>query len=130
MKAMRVSEANFKNNIPVDFSGNKKLMVFVNLLSLVLFFIFYYVFNLAAGLFSLNHVNNISYFFNSFKELSSVYAIIFVIAFFIILFLHELIHGIFFYFFTKEKPVFGYKVIYAYAGAPDWYVKKKYWENG
>jgi hypothetical protein len=37
---------------------------------------------------------------------------------------HELIHGVFFYLFTKSKPVFGFKSFMAYAGAPDWYIRK------
>jgi len=39
-------------------------------------------------------------------------------------FLHEGIHGLFFWIFTKEKPKFGFKLIYAYAGAPGWHITK------
>lgn len=38
--------------------------------------------------------------------------------------LHELIHGVFFWMFTGARPVFGYKGLYAYAGAPDWYLPR------
>lgn len=37
---------------------------------------------------------------------------------------HEAIHGVFFWLFTKEKPVFGASLLYAYAGAPDWYIRR------
>lgn len=43
---------------------------------------------------------------------------------FITIILHELVHGFFFWFFTQEKPLFGFKLNYAYAAAPDWYFPK------
>jgi hypothetical protein len=43
---------------------------------------------------------------------------------FITLIVHELVHGLFFWLFTKEKPVFGLGPGYAYAAAPDWFFPK------
>ena len=43
---------------------------------------------------------------------------------FLMVFLHEGIHGLFFWIFTKEKPKFGFKLVYAFAGAPGWYIAK------
>lgn len=37
---------------------------------------------------------------------------------------HEAIHGIFFWIFTRSRPVFGVKLLFAYAGAPDWYIPR------
>ncbi len=37
---------------------------------------------------------------------------------------HEAIHGIFFWLFTRERPVFGFKGWYAYAAAPGWYIPR------
>jgi uncharacterized membrane protein len=36
--------------------------------------------------------------------------------------IHELIHGFFFWVFTRSRPVFAVRLLYAYAGAPDWYI--------
>lgn len=36
--------------------------------------------------------------------------------------LHEIVHGLFFWLFTGSRPVFALKIVYAYAGAPDWYL--------
>jgi hypothetical protein len=45
--------------------------------------------------------------------------------------LHELVHGLFFWFFTREKPKFGFKWSYAYATAPGWHFDKSiYWLIG
>jgi hypothetical protein len=37
---------------------------------------------------------------------------------------HELVHGLFFWVFIRERPVFGAKSLYFYAGAPDWYLPR------
>lgn len=44
------------------------------------------------------------------------------------MFVHEIIHGIFFWIFTRSKPVYALTLTYAYAAAPDWYIpNRKYW---
>ena len=40
----------------------------------------------------------------------------------VLLTIHELIHGVFFWVFTRSRPVFAIRLFYAYAGAPDWYI--------
>ncbi len=47
-----------------------------------------------------------------------------VIALVLMLVLHELTHGLFFWVFTRQRPVFGFKLMYAYAAAPDWYLAR------
>jgi predicted metal-dependent HD superfamily phosphohydrolase len=43
---------------------------------------------------------------------------------FVVLILHELLHGLFFWIYTGERPGFGFRVVYAYASAPDWYIPR------
>ncbi len=38
--------------------------------------------------------------------------------------LHEAIHGVFFWLFTRERPTFGFKGVYAYAASPAWYMPR------
>lgn len=38
---------------------------------------------------------------------------------------HEAIHGLFFWLFTRERPRFGFKGLYAYAAAPEWYLPRQ-----
>ncbi|MBN2147833.1 MAG: DUF3267 domain-containing protein [Anaerolineales bacterium] len=38
--------------------------------------------------------------------------------------LHEAIHGLFFWIYTKSRPIFAFKGAYAYAAAPDWYLPR------
>lgn len=37
---------------------------------------------------------------------------------------HEAIHGLFFWLFTRSRPRFAFKLAYAYAAAPDWYIPR------
>ena len=41
------------------------------------------------------------------------------------LIIHELIHGFFFWVFSRSRPVFALRPLYAYAGAPGWYFPKR-----
>ena len=39
--------------------------------------------------------------------------------------LHELIHGACFWIFSRARPIFGFRVWYAYAAAPGWYFPRR-----
>ena len=41
------------------------------------------------------------------------------------LLLHEGIHGLFLWIFSRSRPVFGLRPLYAYAGAPNWFFPKE-----
>ena len=41
---------------------------------------------------------------------------------FLVIIVHELIHGLFYWFFTRSKPAFGFHLFYAFASAPEWYL--------
>ena len=50
---------------------------------------------------------------------------------FITIILHELVHGVLFWVYTRERPQFGFKWVYAYATAPGWYFNTSiYWQIG
>lgn len=38
--------------------------------------------------------------------------------------LHEATHGVFFWWFTRTKPIFAFRWTHAYAAAPDWYLPR------
>jgi len=50
--------------------------------------------------------------------------VILVVAFIAVLVLHEMVHGLFFWLFTRSRPRFGFKGVYAYAAAPGWYIPR------
>mgnify|MGYP003875609415 CR=1 FL=1 len=56
---------------------------------------------------------------------AGVFVLLIVLIFSILmLILHEGIHGLFFWIFTRSKPVFALKSLYAYAAAPEWYLPR------
>jgi len=38
--------------------------------------------------------------------------------------LHEFVHGVFFWIITRQLPKFGFRGAYAFAAAPDWYIRR------
>ncbi len=50
------------------------------------------------------------------------------IAYVLVLLLHEGFHGIFFWAFTGKAPEFAFKLSYAFAAAPTWFIpRRQYW---
>ncbi len=45
----------------------------------------------------------------------------------LMLLVHELIHGLFFWVFTRSRPVFALRPLYAYAAAPEWFIPARYY---
>ena len=43
----------------------------------------------------------------------------------IITILHELVHGGFFWIVTRQPPKFGFQGAYAFAAAPEWYIRRE-----
>jgi hypothetical protein len=41
-----------------------------------------------------------------------------------VIILHEATHGLFFWMLTGDKPLFGFKGVYAYAAAPRWFIPR------
>lgn len=54
--------------------------------------------------------------------LPGLVALIVVIA--VVVVLHEAVHGIVFWMFTRERPRFGFRGFYAFAGAPEWHLPR------
>jgi hypothetical protein len=55
-------------------------------------------------------------------SLANIFSIILVVLTAILI--HELIHGVFFWIYTGERPQFAFKILYAFAAAPEWYIPK------
>ncbi len=41
--------------------------------------------------------------------------------------IHEVIHGIFFLAFTGSPPKFGFRYLFAYTAAPEWFIPRRYY---
>ena len=101
----------------IDLSKNPRLLLWLNLIGLVLFFLFGWFFlRLAAILRPDSH--NLSGSLNLWLVIGILVATI------LTFLLHELVHGLFFWIFTRSRPKFGFKGAYAFAAAPGWYLRQ------
>lgn len=104
----------------IDLSKDRRLLILVNLLALLLLFVFGGVFLWLARILR--------------PELAAVELIpqgsggliLFLLEVlavsFVMVVAHEGIHGLFFWRITRHKPHYGFRGAYAYAAAPGWYI--------
>ena len=99
---------------------NRKLMIGMNVVGVLLLFIFGWLFMGVAA------ILNPDFFWLELQILVralSVPAFLLTILFVIVL--HELCHALFFWLFSGELPKIGFNLLYAYAAAPDWYFTRR-----
>ena len=108
----------YQQSRTLDLASRPGLMILLNLLGLLLFFAFGLAFLLLAGAI----YPGVKFGISSFSAVSGILA--FLLGFAGVLVLHELVHGLFFVIFTRSRPHFGLKQMYAYACAPDWYIPR------
>jgi hypothetical protein len=106
----------------LDLAQDRTTAVVLNLISLPLFAVAGWLFILVASvlrpdIISLDFIRKLSM-----RPLVLYLGFFGVIA--CIMVLHEAIHGLFFWVFTRSRPVFGIKLLFAYAGAPEWYIPR------
>ncbi len=124
MIAIEKTRARFNSSTTIDLANDKKLFLIINILAVVLVAVFYFVFYfLGRGIIE-ESSSSIFYYATEFDKLPVLYNLLFFASLIFTIVFHETIHGLFFYIFTGAKPVFGFKKMMAYAGAPDWYIRK------
>jgi hypothetical protein len=118
MEATKSLPENYRPYKTLDLSTNKTAMIFLNIAGAGLFFLFGWIFlRLAIVLHPSGFSGNI--FPGTLAVILEILA-----AYVVVITIHELVHGMFFWLITHERPKFGFKVIYAYAAAPDWYLPR------
>lgn len=105
----------------ITFAHNPKLALGLNLVGLALFFLF--------GLAFLTIAVHLSPSFKGSGGTLSGWGLLLLFGISIgsvllTMIVHEFIHGFFFWIFTKKRPFYGFKGIYAYAAAPDFYIPR------
>jgi hypothetical protein len=128
MQAVKTLPLNYKPRGTLDFVENKAAMVVVNVIGLVLMGLFIW---LAVWLFGLVFpgADVIWSLWSVAGGMTGLGGRVLVIAVALAVTLgvgvvHELVHGLFFWIFTRERPAFGAKSLYFYAGAPGWYLPR------
>lgn len=106
----------------LDLAKNQKAAVVLNLAAFPMFIVFGWIFlNVASSL--RPEILGRLYFAQTTPH-PYIFFIIFSVVIIGIMFIHEVIHGAFFWIFTRSKPIFGLKLLFAYAGAPEWYIPR------
>jgi hypothetical protein len=119
LKATQILPSDYRKSGKFDLK-NMKQLIFMNLLGLILLVFSIWFFSMLTIHIRAEAVNLFSFKFSSISSiLISFGRLIFTIVF--ILLLHEGIHAFFFWIFSKQKPVVGFKGAYAYASMPGWY---------
>ena len=102
----------------INLKKNKRLTILLNIAAFFVFIISFFVLSIFGGMFR-SDTKNIS---GSITVGSMLILLGLVV---VILITHELIHGFFFWVFTRSRPVFALHLLYAYAGAPTWYIPSR-----
>lgn len=121
MQATKTLPANYREHRVIDLSNNPRALLILNLLSIPLLALAgWLLFWLASWLRPALEWRGV---FSGGALLAAFLLVVILIAF--VLVLHEAIHGLFFFLFTRERPVFALKALYAYAAAPAWYIPRR-----
>ena len=106
----------------LDLANDQKAAVILNIAAFPLFAAFGWVFlTLASGLRSQIATR---VYLGSITPNPFLFLLLFIAFIVVLMVIHEAIHGIFFWIFTRSRPVFGLKLLFAYAGAPEWYIPR------
>lgn len=123
MQPSKTLPDDYKATDNLDLSQNRKLAIGLNVLGLILFFLFALLFTIFAAVSRYNSEGGELAFSigrDNFWPILGWTLLVVVLA----VVIHELIHALFFRFFTGEWATFGFKGLYAYAAAPQWYIPR------
>ena len=112
----------YEQDSTIDLAKDKTLLINLTVASLVLFFVFGGMFTVLASVISPALASRGSIVI-TLPTLLLALVVVSVLTLFVLV-VHEFIHGLFFWLFTRSKPKYGFKGVYAYAAAPDWYIPR------
>lgn len=125
MRSTQTLPENYQEAGTMDITKDQRLLILLNLgglgmLCLAGWFFFQSIFWLRTS----KSLEGLSFFtVKSFGDvLVLLLSILILTAFYVSL--HEAIHGLFFWIFTRSRPHFAFRLAYAYAAAPDWYLPR------
>ncbi|MCC6147394.1 MAG: DUF3267 domain-containing protein [Anaerolineaceae bacterium] len=122
--ATRELPAGYRQIGRLDLLKDKRILIIMNILGLGLVVVFGWLFTRALLWLRPQEAGQIwSFSIVGWSEmLRGIAAIVGVVAAAIIL--HEGMHGLFFWWYTRSRPKFEFKIIYASASAPGWYIPR------
>ena len=99
---------------------NRRFLVWLNVFGVIAVIVFLFLFGAVFMVMRPEAFGEITISTDTFLD-TILFIIVMAAAIFTVLVLHELIHGLFFWVFSRQKPIFGFKGLYAYATLPGWY---------
>jgi hypothetical protein len=121
MKPVTYLPEHFVERGSIDLSKNIKLLVLLQVVGVIALIISAWLFINLTYLLRPESVELLSVILRSEDGLSfriSVSLPSLLVALLMMIVLHEAVHGIAFWYFTRKKPTFGFKGLYAYAASP------------
>ena len=119
LQATKILPANFTQYHSLDLT-NRKLVIAMNVMGILLLFIFGWLFFGVAALLGPQFLLLELHIFTQLTKLPTILLVIF-----LVVVLHELSHALFFWLFSRERPQVGFNLLYAYASAPGWYFTRR-----
>lgn len=105
----------------IDLSKQKKLALGLNLAGIGLFIVIFYLLSFIVSI--VRGVESLPLFSMTSSKTAWLSFLGIIAGFIALIILHEAAHGLFFWLYTRKMPKFAMKLSYAYAAAPDWYIR-------
>ena len=115
MNASKTLPDGYVQSGEVNLKKNKRLAITLNIIALFVGILSFYLLSSFAALVRPDLMNI------SGSMTAGVWAVMLGLVV-LLMTIHESVHGFFFWVFTRSRPVFAFRLFYAYAGAPDWYI--------
>ncbi len=125
MHATQTLPTSYRKIGTLDVSTNQRLLLIFNLIGLFVVGICGWLFFRALLALRPEDAVRVLRQAQSFTFVETIVLIAAILALTVLhIILHEAIHGIFFWLFTRSRPLFAFRWAYAYAAAPDWYIPR------
>ena len=120
MKPTKTLPENYHPIGTFDLSTNLRALLWLNMLGLGLFILSGFLF--VQTLYWLRPNDGAQGLASDLAGLPGVLQVVveFLVLYAGMILLHEALHGLFFWLYTRQRPVFAFKGAYAYAAAPEW----------
>ncbi|HSV86734.1 MAG TPA: DUF3267 domain-containing protein [Levilinea sp.] len=124
MRPTRTLPENYAPAGTIDLSKDRRALVLMNVLAIGILAGFGYLFMvIMIRLRPVDGPATLNYSITG--PLGILLALLYITALYaVVIILHEAVHGIFFWLFTRTRPIFAFKIWYAYAAAPGWYLPR------
>ncbi|MFE4105580.1 DUF3267 domain-containing protein [Almyronema epifaneia] len=124
LKPTQTLPDDYKRVATLDLSKDLRLAIALNLLGIVLFFgcLLFFLWLTAVLRQQVQSAGELTVRLDASNSLLVLVGMVGLI--FASIVLHELVHALFFWLFTRQRAVFGFKGLYAFAAAPRWYIPR------